>query len=963
MGGREYRSLVILRLSDMHIREAGDPNGEGVDQTYLFDQLTHDLAYGRHSLGLPDWIFITGDIVNNGKGPEYVRARTMLLEKIRSALASEASSPGKPSTPYSYSQVKPIPGNHDIDRDIAKKTPDIHAQYRVNAADGMKTLLGSSEVSSLAPADLVSIWEKFRAYEEFSSHFPGCEVNREQPFWCENHESRMGRVRICGLNTAVLCFDRTDFNRDAVGDAAKNLALGPRQIGAIAGEGDWLAALRLVLMHHPPEVLRDGDDLLRFIGNWPHLLLSGHMHRLEREIIGGFRSNGQNTFKANATYLPKREQGHGAYHGFEWLKLSRNGIDWYPREYSDEQRKFVSAIKEKTHGSRDDTRLGYFMHYPPDSFRGPLSDWLQGKSVLSMVPPINMPSSPPAAPARGQAKTMNLISVSATSAGPAESEEFANVTDAALSASQRVIASTPDWNSVDAYGRTMVPRANRYANEGALDVPLASSASHSQQSNTPPLQSMDLQPHVAPQDNNVADQGPIASTPLKKKLKTETLPQSLAMEGATANTDSTPVLAQTNDERSQSNAVSRKDLLVRPNDRRDKLIISVVCGCALLGVTLFLRFRSSSPALVAPEPSHNAKITSAAVQPIASTTTSAEDKPIDAANIRVLPNIEGATALAVDGADDGSLYVATSFRDKSGNETGGGQLLRVPKQGDAPVNSIFDGKAFAVTLSAGLLAWVDRKDNAARVHTSTLDSMAEQNTFTLHFYADGSADEKMVPFGVALSEEGDPVVQMPLSSKQWKGTENRFLVTGPTKSAYIATMIDDTPCGMAVGMGSAFVGTRDTGRGTITHIPLSNVGQKSILVGTQNDALVTPRGMTFYDGKLVVVDQGQNDQPGTLLIYWLTRDSITNKLLAEQTDRITELKSPQCVAADGQGVAWTNSGDGTVQFKSWDKRSKIAVIEVPNTRPETIALDTRHAYWTSADGKVRMVKRPQFATQ
>ena len=319
--GPSDRKLTWLHVSDLHF-------GHG-DAHYRFDQSGVTSAIIRNvesmakRIGPPDLIFVTGDIAFSGQAAQYALAKEW-LGRLRSIIG------GNP-------RLFLVPGNHDVDRKLAMKT-SAAALHQVLRADPRKLDELLNDDTEMQP-----LWPKLRAYSEFATDAGSPSMSADKPFYVEDVSCRLGgKLRIAGLNTALLSFDNDD--------SPKNLSLGRGQL-LKAIEEQPTDALLLVLEHHPQEWLLDGKALVAQLQQRAHIQFSGHVHNqhgvVHMPLLGGSRLQ----FVAGAGHKDQSEEG---YHSYAWGQLSEEGLAYYSWVWQPERMAFALATMIET----DDFKRG-----------------------------------------------------------------------------------------------------------------------------------------------------------------------------------------------------------------------------------------------------------------------------------------------------------------------------------------------------------------------------------------------------------------------------------------------------------------------------------------------------------------------------------------------------------------------------------------------------------------------------
>lgn len=327
----DSRALTWVHLSDIHIGH-GDA-GHRANQAQILARLLDDAREMRTKLGAPDLVLVTGDIAYSGKqhqyGPTKVRSDQTAAEWLTTFCAAVGAGSGA---------LAVVPGNHDVDRDAVSPGSRLHHDlFRgPRGIDALDTLLNSRK-------DAKDLLAKLKAYDVFASALRSGPGAPQRPWWTREVSTRLGSVLLVGLNTALASLDDSDPGR---------LALGQRQLG------DGLASatperLTLVLMHHPPEDLQDGGQLLARLGNLPSVLLSGHVHQLGATASRALGTSGLLRMSAGAVHAEKKE---GPQHTYSWSRLTPEGLTYYPRAWSKNFGKFVADHVPQGSGTIVETR-------------------------------------------------------------------------------------------------------------------------------------------------------------------------------------------------------------------------------------------------------------------------------------------------------------------------------------------------------------------------------------------------------------------------------------------------------------------------------------------------------------------------------------------------------------------------------------------------------------------------------
>ena len=249
--------MLLLHISDIHFRapDCLNPNLDP-DRPYRTLML-RDVRDRVATLGPARAILIGGDIAFKGAPEEYKAAMVWIED-----LVSAARCPKE--------RIFVIPGNHDVDRAIIRRTPAVrNAQAAIERADRdqrereFRTQISDKET---ARALLVPV----AAYNDFAKHF-NCQVYLpDHLYWRQDLELEDGVVlRLHGLTSTLLS------GADGRDDTRARLYLSPLQ--TVLDPAD--DAVNLVLCHHPPDWLLDQDDADEAICGRAAIQMFGHKHR------------------------------------------------------------------------------------------------------------------------------------------------------------------------------------------------------------------------------------------------------------------------------------------------------------------------------------------------------------------------------------------------------------------------------------------------------------------------------------------------------------------------------------------------------------------------------------------------------------------------------------------------------------------------------------------------------------
>jgi predicted MPP superfamily phosphohydrolase len=248
--------MLVLHISDIHFN---DPIcNTQMDPDHAFrNELVRDVRARTGARNPVGAIMVGGDIAFKGAKLEYEAALTWLRQ-----LADAAS--------CRMERVYVVPGNHDVDRGVVQKTASVrNAQGAIyNAADHLryKELFAQFQDPDASRALLAPI----SSYNDFAAKFD-CQIyTPEQLFWQQDLPLDSETVlRVYGLTSTILS------GRNGADDVKPTLYLSPLQTVLPRADG----VVNLVMCHHPPDWLMDGDQADDDICGRAAIHLFGHKHR------------------------------------------------------------------------------------------------------------------------------------------------------------------------------------------------------------------------------------------------------------------------------------------------------------------------------------------------------------------------------------------------------------------------------------------------------------------------------------------------------------------------------------------------------------------------------------------------------------------------------------------------------------------------------------------------------------
>jgi hypothetical protein len=249
--------MLLLHISDIHFRapQCLDPN-QDPDRPFR-TLLLRDLHTHVVELGSVAAILIGGDIAFKGAPIEYRTAMTWIRE-----LAAVAGCP--------LERVYVIPGNHDVNREIIRRSPAVRNAQA--AVAGARPEAREAELRNKITdrATKRALLKPITAYNSFAKVL-NCQVFLpERLYWKQDLELEGGAtLRLHGLTSTFLS------GKDGNDDVRLDLYLSPLQ--TVLDPVDDV--VNLVLCHHPPDWLMDGDAADEAICNRAAIQMFGHKHR------------------------------------------------------------------------------------------------------------------------------------------------------------------------------------------------------------------------------------------------------------------------------------------------------------------------------------------------------------------------------------------------------------------------------------------------------------------------------------------------------------------------------------------------------------------------------------------------------------------------------------------------------------------------------------------------------------
>ncbi len=258
------KRLRILHLSDLHIGKERPEDGWRVERV-MGEAWARNLREIADE-GAIDLVCFTGDLAQKGRPDEYAGVREVIDAVLQSVGCS-------------HERFFCVPGNHDIDRDIAPDAWKKLRELQWHDPQGLsRWMAGGKPPFGCEPEWRDGIVGRQQAYRDFLTDAGLPHLLPEH-----NPHGRFGYRRTLDLDLGaplhIIGFDSAWLAGDD-NDAGK-LRLTDDQIGRLltGADGKALSGWSIGLIHHPLTDLADAHDAQRLLGHFGlGLLLHGHQH-------------------------------------------------------------------------------------------------------------------------------------------------------------------------------------------------------------------------------------------------------------------------------------------------------------------------------------------------------------------------------------------------------------------------------------------------------------------------------------------------------------------------------------------------------------------------------------------------------------------------------------------------------------------------------------------------------------
>lgn len=308
--------IVFLHLSDIHFSWRSDSYYD--PDLDLRRELVTDAVRMMGKVKVCSGILVSGDIAFAGKPNEYEKAHDWLCELCKQLGCPEEA-------------VWTVPGNHDVDREVVRKSSIIQDKHE-------KLRKGELENELRRLHDDVEAFEALHrplaAYQRFAGGYE-CVPKPRCLYWEEDMPLNDGSIlRLRGCNSALVSGEKDDEN-------SNRLVVGRHQM--LAPKEDGVA--NLIMCHHPLDWLHDRDAIKDNLKARAQICLFGHKHVQRVE-----QSDDLLLVMAGAVHPDRSEGGWQPRYNYLGLSVVNQegqrhlAVDLWPRRWDDVQKQFVAEF-------------------------------------------------------------------------------------------------------------------------------------------------------------------------------------------------------------------------------------------------------------------------------------------------------------------------------------------------------------------------------------------------------------------------------------------------------------------------------------------------------------------------------------------------------------------------------------------------------------------------------------------
>jgi hypothetical protein len=306
--------VLLVHLSDLH----HDPTKEK-DERIVRDALFADVERMRCTVGVPDLVLFSGDLVQSGDdGSGFSGVRTVFLEPLAAAAGCREH------------RLLIAPGNHDIQRSLIDAITESGLSHELQDAERLNHFIDNITSYPAATARL-------RAFNEFRAGLSKEYLVSQTELWSTYRvPCAIGSIGVACLNTAWRATGRSgDFDRE-------RLLLSERQVDE-ARRTIVDTQLQVAVFHHPLEWLMPFDRKVsgrRILAEF-NVVLTGHNHQADAQAVSTLSGNALLN-QAGCLYSSR-----DYFNGYSWISYDTRTetARVMLREYSDHRRAFDKATR------------------------------------------------------------------------------------------------------------------------------------------------------------------------------------------------------------------------------------------------------------------------------------------------------------------------------------------------------------------------------------------------------------------------------------------------------------------------------------------------------------------------------------------------------------------------------------------------------------------------------------------
>lgn len=313
--GTKMENFKWLHLSDFHIGK------DNYGQIKLFDYILEHIKDNKDKGNIPDAVFITGDIANNGCEEQYrVFSEDFLLRLL--------------DIYDDMPRIYIVPGNHDIDRNQCMLAAG--SLYSV-LNEGQNIFFDTDKAGFTRRKEILNRFSGFQNGFISDSCFPVKDIFEEKGYFTDIFNKKDKKVGIIGINTAWLSNSKEDKEKLTPGKYMLEEAL--KEVKD--------CNYKLVLGHHPLSWLQceQRQQISALLAKNKAMYLHGHMHKNSGECSLAFNI-GFLTLQCGAAFQAREDEKY--YNSLQWgeFDFHEDAVRVMPKKWSVSQQKFIADSSE-----------------------------------------------------------------------------------------------------------------------------------------------------------------------------------------------------------------------------------------------------------------------------------------------------------------------------------------------------------------------------------------------------------------------------------------------------------------------------------------------------------------------------------------------------------------------------------------------------------------------------------------